>query len=177
MAILIVFIGFLAALTPGAGGQDEFISYTLDGKSVRLAEVKLVWHPENYLDVEGARRERVDCGPNAYPRIREAEAGITFQISPEGEDFVGTHAGRSSDVLPVYVSWYGLVKRGSSVEIADGSADLDGNGEGQSFTVTFDNFGPEGTLVVGTFFGRLYDGNGKAHTVENGRFAVRRHNA
>jgi peptidyl-dipeptidase Dcp len=69
----------LLFLTGRLGAQEEFISYKLDGKAFHLTDVKLGYHPENYLDIEGLKRERVDLGRNSVPHYRDAEAGITFQ--------------------------------------------------------------------------------------------------
>jgi hypothetical protein len=171
-------LGLVAALALAgrAFAQDEFMSYKLDGKEVRLTDVKLLWHADNYLTVEGAAKERVDFGENAMPRYREAEAGLTFQISPQGETFVGTYKGSSSDTIPLYLSWYEVGKKGGFVEIFAHAADMDSSMEGQTFTVTIENFGAEGTLVKGAFSGKVKGDDGKPHAIENGVFAIRRKN-
>lgn len=160
----------------GAFAQDELISYTLDGKEVRLTDVKLLWHADNYITIEGLVKEKVDHGENAHPRYREAEAGVTFQISPEGESFVATYKARSSDVIPVYVTWYEVGKKDRFVEIFAHQADMDSSVEGQTFTVTIENWGEEGTLIKGTFSGHLNGDDGKLHAVDAGKFAIRRKN-
>lgn len=156
--------------------QDEFISYKLDGKSVRLTEVKLEWNSDNYITIEGVAREKVDFGENAYPRMREGEAGITFQLMPQEDTFVGTHKATSSDTLPVYLNWYQVGKEGEFVKIDTHSADMDSSFDGQVFTVTVENFGDEGTIVKGTFSGMLKGDDDKLHAVEEGTFALRRKN-
>lgn len=173
-----ILVGLFAALALAgrAFAQDEFMSYTLDGKEVRLIDVKLLWHADNYLTVEGVAKEKVDFGENAMPRYREAEAGVTFQISPRGDSFVGTYKGRSSDTIPVYVSWYEVGKKDTFVEIFAHLADMDSSAEGQTFTVTIGNFGDEGTLVKGTFSGKIKGDDDKLHAVEEGKFAIRRKN-
>ena len=173
--IVLSVLGVLFAVS-GAFAQDEFISYTLDGKEVRLTDVKLEWNADNYITIEGLAKEKVDFGENAYPRYREAEAGVTFQISPEGESFVGTYKAASSDTLPVYVTWYEVVKKDDLVEISFHQADMDSSVEGQTLTVTIENWGNEGTLIKGTFSGRLNGDDGKLHAVDGGSFAVRRKN-
>lgn len=173
--ILLSVLGVLFAAA-GAFAQDEFISYTLDGKAVRLTDVKLEWNADNYITIEGVAKERVDCGENAYPRFREAEAGVTFQISPEGESFAGTYKASGSDTLPVYVTWYEIVKKDDFVEIAAHQGDMDSSVEGQTFSVTIENWGNEGTLVKGTFSGKLNGEDGKLHAVEGGKFVLRRKN-
>jgi hypothetical protein len=169
IASILFFAGLITA-------QDEFIAYKLDGKDVRLTGVKLLWHSDNYLTVEGVAKENVDFGANAYPRFREAEAGITFQIAPEGNTFVGTYKARSSDTLPVYVNWYEIGKEEKFVKIFNHMADLDSSHEGQMFAVTIENFGAAGTLIKGTFSGQLKGDDDNLHAVEEGKFAVRRKN-
>ena len=174
----IILLGLFTAfvLAGQAFAQDEFVSYKFDGKEVRLTDVKLLWHADNYLTVEGVAKEKVDFGENAYPRFREAEAGVTFQIAPEGDSFVGTYKSSTSDTLPVYVSWYEIGKEEEFVKIFAHTADLDSSHEGQTFTVTIENFGGEGTLVKGTFSGKLKGDDDKLHAVEGGTFAIRRKN-
>jgi hypothetical protein len=160
----------------GAAAQDEFITYTLDGKEVRLTDVKLEWNADNYITIEGVAKEKVDLGENAVPRFREAEAGLTFQIAPQGDSFVATYKTNSSDTLPIYVSWYEVGKKDGFTEIFAHQADLDSSVEGQTFMVTIENFGNEGTLIKGTFSGKLNGDDGMLHAVDGGRFAVRRRN-
>lgn len=166
---------FFLAL-PQAFAQNEFMSYTLDGKLIPMKEIKLLRHSDNYLTIEGAVKEKVDFGENAQPRYRDAEAGITFQISPEGDSFIGTFKGKSSDTLPVYVNWYEIGKDQGFVTIFAHSADMDSSHPEQIFTVTLDNYGEEGTLIQGTFSGKLKGDDGKLHAVEEGKFAIRRKN-
>lgn len=174
----IIVLGVLGALLAAAGGfaQDEFISYTLDGKEIRLTGVKLEWNADNYITIEGVAKEKVDYGEHSHPRYREAEAGVTFQISPGGESFAGTYKASSSDTLPVYLTWYEVVKKDELVEIEAHQADMDSSVEGQTFTVTIENWGDEGTLVRGTFSGKLNGDDGKLHAVDAGKFALRRKN-
>lgn len=173
--IVLSVLGVLLAAA-GASAQDEFISYTLDGKEVRLIDVKLLWHADNYLTIEGVAKEKVDFGENAHPRFREAEAGVTFQIAPEGNSFVATYKASSSDTLPVYVNWYQVGKKDGFVEISAHQADMDSSVEGQTFNVTIENFGDEGTLVKGTFSGKLNGDDGSLHSVDGGKFGIRRKN-
>jgi hypothetical protein len=174
----VVFLGIsMLLLVAGAAlAQDEFISYKLDGKAVRLTEVKLEWNSDDYITIEGVAKEKVDFGENAYPRMREAEAGITFQLAPEEDTYVGTRKATSSDTLPVYLNWYQVGKEEGFVKIDTHMADMDSSFEGQFFTVTVENFGDEGTLVKGTFSGMLKGDDDKLHAVEEGTFALRRKN-
>lgn len=172
--ILGVIVFFVVAA--GAAAQDEFISYKLDGKEVRLTDVKLEWNADDYLTIEGKAVEKVDFGPNAHPRFREAEAGITFQLTPENGSYVGTRKASSSDTLPIYVTWYKVGKAEGFVVVEDHMADMDSSFEGQYFTVTVENFGGEGTLVKGTFSGRLKGDDDELHAVDGGAFALRRRN-
>ncbi|MBN1567153.1 MAG: hypothetical protein JXA73_04870 [Acidobacteria bacterium] len=171
LGIALFFLAF-----PQAFAQNEFMSYTLDGRLLQMKETKLLRHSDNYLTIEGAVKEKVDFGEDAQPRYRDAEAGISFQISPEGDSFVGTFKGKSSDTLPVYVSWYEIGKEQGFVKIFAHSADMDSSQPEQIFTVTLENYGEEGTLIRGTFSGKLKGDDGKLHAVEEGKFAIRRKN-
>jgi len=173
-----LFLLFLMGLmTCQAAAQKEFISYNLDGKSFCFSCVKLVWHTENYIDIEGIHCERIDLGINSIPRYREAEASITFQISPNEGSFVSTYKGHSSDTLPIYVNWYEVKNNNDFIVVNTMQADMDSDGGvGQFFTVTIENFGDEGTLIKGSFSGRMLDADGAFHSIDSGRFALRRRN-
>jgi len=175
----VVLLAMLAVfcLAGTALAQDEFIAYKLDGKEIRLTGAKLLWHPENYLDFEGVFIEKVDYGENSFPRYREAELSVTFQIAPEGDKFVATHKAGSSDMIPVYFTWYEIIKKDEGLEIVSHQADLDSSMAGQFFSVTIDNFGPEGTLITGSFSGKLKGEDEKLHSIDEGKFSIRRKNA
>lgn len=170
----VVVVALLCCAAATSSGEDEFMSYTLDGKAVRLSEVKLLRHSDNYLTIEGELREEVDFGEYSRPRYREAVAGLTFQLMPLGASFVGTHRGNSSDSLPVYLSWYEIGEEGGVVTIFSWAADMEGSHPEQLFTVHVAEYGEAGALVTGTFSGKLLGEDGKLHEVADGAFAIRR---
>ncbi len=167
----------LLSLTALASAQgEEFISFTVDGKAIHLSEVKFESHGEGgYIHIEGTKTESVDFGPEARPRHRPMETSVTIEISPEGDSPVGSHQARSSDTMPVYVTWYEVKTTGGRVEVISCQASLDsGDKSDMIFRLTLENYGGPGTLVKGTFSGTLYDEEGKSHRVTDGRLAIRR---
>ncbi len=155
--------------------QDQFISYSVDGEKIRLAEVKLQSSEEgDFIHIEGLMQDNVDLGENAIPRYRKAEVGITIELSLSGS-VVGTHVAHSSDTMPVYVNWYEVKKDeyGKSLNIILASMDS-GDEDKLEFSVTLENFGPMGTLIKGSFSGRLLDEDGNSHKVADGKFAIKR---
>jgi hypothetical protein len=166
---------FLSVPFSSPAQQDQFISYSMNGKKIQLAEVKLQSSEEgDFIHIEGLRMDKIDLGENAVPRYREAEVGITIELSLSGSG-VGTHVAHSSDTMPVYVNWYELKKDeyGMSLNIILASMDS-GDEDKLEFSVTLENFGPIGTLIKGSFFGRLLDEDGNSHKVADGKFAIKR---
>jgi hypothetical protein len=155
--------------------QDQFISYEVNGKKVFLTDVKLQSSEDgSFVHMEGVKRDKVDLGEGAMPRYREAEIGITIELSQEGP-VVGTHVAHSSDTMPVYVTWYELKKDNYGLNLNPVLASMDSGDESAlEFSVTFENFGPTGTLIKGTFFGRLLDEEGNSYQVKDGKFAIKR---
>jgi hypothetical protein len=155
--------------------QGPFISYAVDGKAIQLSEVKLQSSGDgSFIHIEGVKKNKVDLGENAIPRYREAEVGITIEISLSGSP-VGNHVAHSSDTMPVYVNWYELKKDEYAVRLNDILASMDSGEEDKlEFSVTFENFGPNGTLIKGSFSGRLLDEDGNSHKITDGKFAINR---
>jgi hypothetical protein len=168
MMIISIKTSFLSAQT------EEFISYILDTKNYHLTEVRLEYHPgDGYIHIEGIQNEKIDMGEKTFPRFQTAQSGISFDIVPQADTFIATHTARSSDILPVYVNWYTVNKKESAIE--DSYAGMDSGDESiRVFSVTIENFDGKGSLVRGTFSGKLFDENGNLHTVTNGKFAIRR---
>ena len=155
--------------------QGQFISYSVDGKKYQLAEVKLQSSEDgSFIHIEGLKKDKVDLGENAIPRFREVEVGLTVEVSLSGSP-VGTHVAHSSDTMPVYVNWYELTKGEHGVSLNDILASMDsGDADKLEFSLTFENFGPTGTIVKGSFFGRLLDEEGNSHKITDGKFAIGR---
>ncbi len=175
-ALLTVII-FLVAAAASPAQQDQFISYLVDGKKFNLTNVKLQASPEgDFIHIEGTRMDKVDYGEDAFPRFRETEVGITIEVALSGPA-VGTHVAHASDIMPVYVSWYVVKKDGSRTEVSPVLASMDSGSEDMlEFSVTFENFGPNGTLIKGSFSGKLLDEEENPHRITEGKFAIKRAN-
>lgn len=167
--ILLLFIAFLSQAQ-----EEQFISFSVNGKTFKFTDVKLQSSGEgDFIHLEGLKTERVDFGENHYPRYRDIEVGITIELSPDSS-VIGTHTAHSSDIMPVYVSWYEAVKEQDRTEIKEILTSMDsGDAESQEFSITFENFGPKGTLAQGTFKGRLLDEEGNSYNITEGKFAVK----
>jgi hypothetical protein len=154
--------------------EDQFISYSVNGKTFHFTDVKLQSSGEGgFIHLEGVKIEKVDFGKNSIPRYRDLEVGITVELSPD-DSIVGTHTAHSSDTMPVYVNWYETVKAQNRTEIKQILTSMDSGAEDMlEFTITFENFGPKGTLVKGTFKGKLLDEQENAYTVTDGKFAIK----
>lgn len=166
-----------AFLASPAGAGEEFISFVLDGKPVRMVRVKLVWYSDNHASLDGSVKDKVDLGEKSSPRVRNGEISVSFPVAPEGGSFIGTHRVGPSDMVPVYVSWYEVVEPGGPAGLVERTADLDSAVDGQFLSVTFENFGAAGTLVKGAFSAVLKGNDGRLHSLADGRFALVRRNA
>jgi len=166
---------FVAAANVSSAAQDQFISYLVDGKKCSLTNVKLQSSQEgDFIHIEGTRTDKVDFGEGAMPRYRETEVGITIEVSLSGSA-AGTHVAHSSDTMPVYVSWYEVKKDGSRTDVKNVLASMDSGAEDLlEFSVTFENFGPAGTLIKGSFSGKLLDEDENPHRISEGKFAIKR---
>jgi hypothetical protein len=166
---------FLAVSTVSLAQQDQFISYQVDGKKFNLTNVKLQSSQEgDFIHIEGTRIDKVDFGEGAIPRYREIEVGVTIEVSLSGAA-VGTHVAHASDIMPVYVSWYEVKKDGSRTDVKPILASMDSGAEDMlEFSVTFENFGPTGALIKGSFSGKLLDEDENAHRIAEGKFAIKR---
>jgi hypothetical protein len=154
--------------------EEQFISFSVNNKTFTFTDVKLQSSGEGgYIHLEGVKTERVDFGENHYPRYRDIEVGITIELSPDGP-VIGTHIAHSSDIMPVYVSWYETVKEQNRTEVKEILTSMDSGDENSlEFSVTFENFGPKGTLAKGTFKGRLLDEEGNSYDITDGKFAIK----
>ncbi len=172
---LLTVIIFSAVSSVSLAQQDQFISYLADGKKFNLTNVKLQSSQEgDFIHIEGTRMDKVDFGEGAMPRYRGMEVGITIEVSLSGSA-VGTHVAHSSDTMPVYVSWYEVKKDGSRTAVNSILASMDSGAEDRlEFSVTFENFGPTGTLIKGSFSGKLLDEDENPHRISEGKFAIKR---
>jgi hypothetical protein len=156
---------------------EEFISYKVDDLEFHLTDVKLEFHPdEQYIHIEGIKTIKADLGAGHFPRHQNCESGITIEFFKQGETFVGTFQGQSSDVIPVYVSWCLMrQEEGSSKKtIQNFLASLDSGEDVMNFSLTIIEFGPVNSLVKGTFNGKLLDEDGVLHNIRDGKFQILR---
>jgi len=76
--------------------------------------------------------------------------------------------------MPVYIEWYEWIDKKEG-EIATPYISLDGGNEDvRIFTVIFENIGSPGSIIKGSFYGKLYDQDDKLHEVTEGKFAIKR---
>jgi hypothetical protein len=154
---------------------EESISYKVDNLEFHLTDVKLEFHPdEQYIHIEGTRIFKADLGADHFPRYQNCESGITIELFKQGDTFVGTIQAKSSDIIPVYVSWCLLVKEEekSKKVIKNFLASLDSGEDIMNFSITIDEFGPVNSPVKGTFHGNLLDEDGNLHNIQDGKFQL-----
>jgi hypothetical protein len=157
--------------------NEEFISYKVDNLEFHLTDVKLEYHPdEQYIHIEGTKVFKADMGADHFPRYQNCASGITIELFKQGESFIGKFQGKSSDVIPVYVEWCLLYeeKETAKKKIKNFLASLDSGEDIMNFSVTIDEFGPEDSFVKGVFHGKLLDEDGKLHTIQDGKFQLKR---
>ena len=176
---LIIFLFFMFLCIPQMirAQVEEFISYKVDSMEFHLTDVKLEFHPdEQYIHIEGTKGFKADMGADHFPRYQNCESGITIEFFKQGETFVGTVQGQSSDVIPVYVSWCLMIQEDekSKKTIKNFLASLDSGEDIMNFSTTIDEFGPPDSLVKGTFYGKLLDEDGKLHNILDGKFQLMR---
>jgi len=179
MSIRKIFFGgfglFFSVTFAGLAQQDQFISYSVNGNKFHLSDVKLQSSAEgDFIHIEGTKKDKVDMGESFAPRYREGEIGITIEVSLSGSP-VGTHVAHSSDTMPVYVSWYEVKTDNYTKSLNSYLASMDSGEEDRlEFSMTIENFGPNGTLIKGSFSGRLLDEEGNPYRVTEGKFAIKR---
>lgn len=175
--LVFLLVSFLCVLSgPILAQEGDYISYKVNGLEFHLTDVILEYFPDAYyLHIEGIKSFRADLGPDHFPRYKNCESGITMECSQEGDSFIGTHESNSPNTMPVYVSWC-LVrqKEDGRKEMENFQASLDSEDESLLFSITFEEFGPSGSLVKGTFHGTLMDGEGKLNEIVDGKFQVTR---
>ena len=155
--------------------NEEIISYKAENHEFHLTDVKLEHHPdEQYIHIEGTKTFKADMGADHFPRYQNCASGITIELFKQGESYIGTFQGKSSDVIPVYVEWCLLHEEGetSKKTIKNFLASLDSGEDIMNFSITIDEFGPADLLVRGTFNGKLLDEEGTLHTISDGKFQL-----
>lgn len=156
---------------------DGTVSYKIDGKAFECKNGRLEYSPEDeYVSLECSTTEIV-TDPSALDSKREVSVGMSIQLSGDEKSFAGTHEVSGADEMPVYFSWYELKTGmdGKSKEIKRYEASLDSEEAADlKMVVHIESFGPVGSLVKGTFSGKLLDEEGKVHQVSDGTFCLTR---
>jgi hypothetical protein len=157
-----------------AHSQDKgHLAYKIDGKEYRFEDATLEYSSQDgYLAIDAERIDQLS-DPQEPNEKREVATGASIQLAGDEKSFVGVHEASDPDTMPVYFSWYEETKEPK--EIKEYLASLD-SGETSKMTMrlTIENFGPEGTLIKGTFSGRLLDDSGNLHEITDGTFSIPR---
>jgi len=154
------------------------VSYKVDGKAFAFKDGRLEYYKgDGYISLVGERVEMVANPSGPEGNEREMTTGMTIQLAKSEDAFVGLHETNTPDEMPTSFSWYEIVptddKKGK--EIKEYLATLDSGDETKMvIRLKIDNFGPAGSLVNGTFSGKLFDEDGKLHEITDGVFSVPR---
>ena len=168
---------FLGSALPAVqtGGS---ISYKIDGKEFAFKNGRMEYFKDDgYVWLIAERVERIADPSGVYDEPLEMTIDLNIQLAKSEDKLVGLHEARSSDEMPTHFSWYEIVptedKKGK--EINEYLAGLDsGEGDQMVIRLKIDQFGPPGSLVTGTFSGKLFDEDGRLHEITDGVFSVPR---
>lgn len=177
-------LGFFAMLTvmissvlPSAqtGGT---VSYKVDGKAFAFKDGRLEYYKaDGYISLVGERVEMVADPSGPEGEKREITVGMTIQLAKSEDAIVGEHRASTPDEMPTHFSWYEIVSTEDkkAKEIKEYLASLDSGDESvMVIRLKIDKFGPPGSLIQGTFSGKLFDEDGKLHEITDGVFSVPR---
>jgi hypothetical protein len=174
-----VFIGVLLSVVLGsplpATQTGGAVSYKIDGKAFAFKDGRMEYYKaDGYIWLIAERVKMVADPSGLYDEELEISVEVNIQIAGKESTYVGLHEARSSDEMPTHFSWYEIVptEDGKGKEIKEFLASLDSGDEAKVFRLKIDTFGPPGSLVKGTFSGRLYDEDGKLHEITDGVFSV-----
>lgn len=174
--IFVVSMLIFAPLVFGAE-QPGTVSYKIDGKAFSFKDARLEYSAgDGYITITRDGTEEV-ADPAEPSRKIEVNLGLSIELAVEEKALVGTHEAKTGDAMPVYFSWYEIDTDKDTKEktLKDILASLDsGDEKQQSFRLKIDNFGPVGTVIKGSFSGKLFDEDGKLHEIADGVFAIPR---
>ena len=160
-----------------AAPESGAVSYKLDGKAFSFKDGRLDYYKaDGYVWLIGERVESV-ADPSGPPdEKREVTVGMSIQLAKDEKAFVGPHEAKSADEMPAHFTWYEIVptEDGKGKEIKEFMASLDSGDGRMVLRLKIDGFGPPGSIVTGTFSGRLCDEDGKLHEITDGVFSVPR---
>jgi len=166
---------FVPALAFAEGSGT--ISYKIDGKAFSYKDAVLEYSPKDgYLTITREEMQE-ETDPSDPKQKIEVNVGVSLELAAEEKKLVGVHEANSADTMPVYFSWYDFVAEKESKEkvLKDYLASLDGGDEKkQIMRIKIDNFGPAGTVIKGSFSGKLFDEDGTLHEILDGTFAIPR---
>jgi hypothetical protein len=173
---VVAFLGSVLILSVlPAAPESGAVSYKVDGKAFSFKDGRLEHYKDDgYVWLIAERAEDV-AEPSGPPdETREVTVGVSIQLAKDEKALVGQHEAKSADEMPAHFTWYEIVptEDGKSKTIKEYMASLDSGDERMVLRLKIDNFGPPGTVVTGTFSGKLCDEDGKLHEVTDGVFSV-----
>ena len=182
-ALLIVLAATVLAATvravPQAASQTGgTVSYKIDGRAFNFTDGRLEYYKDDgYVSLVAERAEMVEDPSGPEGEKREVTVGMSIQLAKEESRLVGDHRSSTPDEMPTHFSWYEIVPREDKKgkEIRESLATLDEGDESKMYIrLKIETFGPAGSLVAGTFSGKLFDEDGKLHEITDGVFRVPR---
>lgn len=179
MMIRRMFIVALSGIILGsalpAGETNGTVSCKIDGKAFTFKDGRMEYHKDDgYIWLLAGGMEMVADPSGLDDEEREISVEVSVQIGGKENTFVGLHEARGADEMPTHFSWYAIVpdKGGQGKKIKEFLASLDSGDAAMVFRIKIDTFGPPGSLVKGTFGGKLYDEDGQLHEITDGVFSV-----
>jgi len=176
-----VFCGLLAVMLnsvlPSAQTSGT-VSYKVDGKAFTFKDGRLEYYKgDGYISLVGERVEMVANPSGPEGEKREITVGMTIQLAKGEDALAGEHLSSTPDEMPTHFSWYEILptEDKKAKEIKEYLASLDSGDESvMVLRLKIEKFGPPGSLVQGTFSGKLFDEDGKLHEITDGVFSVPR---
>lgn len=154
------------------------VSYKVDGKAFVFQAGRLEYYKgDGYISLVAERVEMVANPAGPEGEMREVTVGMTIQLAKGEDALAGEHRASTPDEMPTHFSWYEIVptEDKKAKEIKEYLASLDGGDESAMvILLKIEKFGPPGSLVQGTFSGKLFDEDGKLHEITDGVFSVPR---
>ncbi|MCU0587937.1 MAG: hypothetical protein MUF52_07250 [Syntrophobacteraceae bacterium] len=174
-----VLMSWLLLVAPALSMAEDTgtISYKIGSKTFSFKDARLEYSAgDSYLTLTREGSEEIS-DPADPKRKVDVGVGLSIELAVEEKAVVGVHEAKSADTMPVYFSWYEVFtdKETNEKMLRDILASLDAEDEKkQSFRLKIDNFGPPGTVIKGSFSGKLLDEDGNVREVTDGVFAIPR---
>ncbi len=177
IAMGVVLTVLLGSALPSAQAGGE-VSYKIDGKAFAFKDGRLEYYKsDGYISLVAERVERVANPAGPEGDKREITVGMTIQLAKSEDALAGEHRTSTPDEMPTHFSWYEIVptEDKKAKEIKEYLAGLDSGDETKMvIRLKIDKFGPPGSLIQGTFSGKLFDQDGKLREITDGVFSVPR---